>query len=277
MPWVPELFSAPALERFEEMSVLDQPGAIPFFEGLLAGEMDALLGSFAGDPELYLPVQGRVRGRRAFEQYVGDITEWFQARNATVAPVALLLTERCGCEESLMHLDSEHGRIALPVAVVSDHTDGTKLEELRVYFSNWQLSGGHHLRTPVMQRVPSLHAEDVVGAYQRALAAGDVEEILACFEPDGYAREPAGEDHIHSGAEELRAFYASLFANGGGIPLEHCAIVDDGSACAIEYNVARWGRSELPPQAGVAVYVRGPAGRLAAARIYDDVDAPLAR
>ena len=37
----------------------------------------------------------------------------------------------------------------------------------------------------------------------------------------------------------------------------------------------RWGKTELPPQAGVAVYVRGQSGKLAAARIYDDADPPL--
>jgi hypothetical protein len=36
-----------------------------------------------------------------------------------------------------------------------------------------------------------------------------------------------------------------------------------------------WGETELPPEAGVAVYVRGQSGRLAAARIYDDTDPPL--
>lgn len=275
MPWVPELFSAPALERFEEMALPHRPGTVPFFAGLLAGELDALIGSFSGAPELYLPVQGRVSGRRAFEQYVTGMTEWFERRNATVEPVALLLTERRGCEETVMHVDGENGRVALPIAVVSDHRDGTKLDEMRVYFSNWQLSGAHRLRTPLLQRDPSLHCDDVVGAYQRALASGDVEGVLASFEPDGYAREPAGERHVHAGAEELRAFYESLFSNGGGIPLEHCAIVDDGRTCALEYNVARWGESELPPQAGVAVYVRGEAGGLAAARIYDDVDPPI--
>ena len=64
-------------------------------------------------------------------------------------------------------------------------------------------------------------------------------------------------------------------AGGGGIPLEHCAAIDDGRSCALEYNVVRWGKTELTPEAGVAVYVRGPNGRLAAARIYDDADPPV--
>jgi hypothetical protein len=66
-----------------------------------------------------------------------------------------------------------------------------------------------------------------------------------------------------------------FFSNGGGIPLEHCTVTDDRHACALEYNVVRWGRTELPPEAGVAVYVRGNNGRLAVARIYDDSDPPL--
>jgi hypothetical protein len=31
----------------------------------------------------------------------------------------------------------------------------------------------------------------------------------------------------------------------------------------------------MPAEAGIAVYVRGDSGRLAAARVYDDSDPPL--
>ena len=101
---------------------------------------------------------------------------------------------------------------------------------------------GHHVhRLPLLQRDPDLRLPDVVGEYQRALAAGDVDAIMAAFEPDGYAREPAGGPYVHRGRDELRAFYERSFSNDGGIPLEHCAIVDDGRACALEYNVVQVG------------------------------------
>jgi hypothetical protein len=116
-----------------------------------------------------------------------------------------------------------------------------------------------------------------IAGHQRALAAGDVGGILEAFEPDAYAREPAGGGHVHRGADGLRAFYERLFSNGGGIPLEHCAVAGDDGTCALEYNVVRWGRTELAPEAGVGVYVRGASGKLAAARIYDDADPPLRR
>jgi hypothetical protein len=53
-------------------------------------------------------------------------------------------------------------------------------------------------------------------------------------------------------------------------------VTDDGTRGALEYNCVRWGSYDLPPQAGVAVFERGQSGLLAAVRIYDDVEAPIA-
>jgi hypothetical protein len=45
-------------------------GDVPYVDGLMAGEIDALVESFAGEPELYHPVRGRIKGRRAVEEHV---------------------------------------------------------------------------------------------------------------------------------------------------------------------------------------------------------------
>ncbi len=52
--------------------------------------------------------------------------------------------------------------------------------------------------------------------------------------------------------------------------------VEHERTCALEYNVVGWGRMAIPPQAAMGVFVRGANGRLAAVRLYDDVDRPLA-
>jgi hypothetical protein len=54
-------------------------------------------------------------------------------------------------------------------------------------------------------------------------------------------------------------------------------VTDDGVRCAVEYNCVRWGDRALPPQAGLGVWERGPDGRLAAVRVYDDVEPPAAQ
>ena len=275
MPWVAELFSTPVLERWLEKRRRDALVAVPYFDGLLAGEPDALVESFAGEPELYHPVRGRIKGTRAFEAFVSETKAWLGQRNVSVEDVDHVVTERRGFEEVVLHLDGETGRVDLPVAIVADRESDGRIDELRIYYSSWPLTGRHANRPPLLQPDPELRESDVVAEYQRALAAGDVDAIVAAFEPDGYAREPAGGQYVHSGPDGLRAFYERLFSNGGGIPLEHCALIDDGRACALEYNVVRWGKTELPPEAGVAVYVRGQSGKLAAARIYDDTDPPI--
>jgi SnoaL-like domain len=275
MPWLPEQFTAPALQQLLEKRRRERVLSVPFFDGLIAGEPDALVESFAGEPELYDPVRGRIKGVQAFRAFVADMSAWLVQRNVSVEDVERVILEGCGFEEVVLHFDGETGRVALPYAIVADHRSARGLDELRLYYSNWPLTGRHATRPPLLQRDPELRESDVVAEYQRALAAGDVDAIVAAFEPDGYAREPAGGQHTHTGTDGLRAFYELLCSNGGGIPLEHCAVVDDGRACALEYNIVRWGRTELPPQAGVAVYVRGRSGKLAAARIYDDADPPL--
>jgi SnoaL-like domain len=275
MPWIPELFSAPALEHIRSRgSAAEAP--VPYFRGLLTGETDALVGSFAGEPELHHPVRGRVKGRRAFERFVRETNAWLVECNGTIDDdVAHVITPRRGVEESIVALDSDRGRIELPVAVAADRDRHARIIELRVYFSTWALTGRHANRPPLLQPDPDLHEPDVVADYQRALAAGDAEAAVAAFEADAYVREPAGGSHVHRGRDQLRELYERFFSNGGGIPLEHCAVIDDGRSCALEYNVVRWGRSELPPEAGLAVYERGASGKLSSARIYDDTDPPL--
>jgi hypothetical protein len=188
-------------------------------------------------------------------------------------PVERVFMEPRGFEEVILHLDSEDGRVDVPVAIVADRRSDGRLVELRIYHSIWALTGRHVHRPPMLQRDPDLRPGGVVGEHQRALAAGDAEAITALFEPDGYAREPTGREYVHRGRDAVRAFYESRFSDGG-IELEQCALIHDARAWALEYNLVRWGRTELPPEAGALIYVEGPSGKLAAARMYDDADRP---
>ena len=276
VPFAPELFSAPVLQRVLDRRRRERLWSMPFYDGLLSGEIDALVGSFAGVPEVHHPVRGRIKGEPAFRRYVGETIARLAERNVEVEDINVASGGARGVEEVVLHVDGDGGRIGLPVALAADHDEDERILELRLYFSSWALTGRHANRPPLLQADADLREPDVVGAYQRALATGDVDAVLETFEPGGSMREPAGDAYLHRGADELRALYERFFSNGGGIRLERCAVTDDGRACALEYNVVAWGRTALPPEAGLAVYVRGESGKLAAARVYDDAEPPLA-
>jgi hypothetical protein len=184
-------------------------------------------------------------------------------------------TERGGFGEFVLSLGGGGEPIHQPVAVIADFQPDMRIEELRIYSSSWPLTRQQPVRPPLLQPDSELREPDVIAEYCRALSAGDLDAVLEAFEPDGYAREPAGGKYVHGGHDALRDFYRWWFSNDGGVPLEVCGLVDDGHACALEYNVVRWGKTELPPDAGVAVFVRGESGKLAAARMYDSVNPPL--
>jgi hypothetical protein len=275
MPWMPEFFSAPIAEARRAAEAAHTNDAVSFYEGIMAEAPDALVRSFAGWPLVHDPRVGHVEGAMGLRAYVSGTVAWLRERDAVVENVALTLTPSRTVEEVVLHLVNDGGRrVELPVAIVTDRNNDRTVKTIRVYHSMWPLTGQHRVRPPLLPQDPGLHAEGAPGDYQRALAEGDLVGVVGAFEADGYAREPSGGAYVHRSVEGLRELYAHLFANGGGIPLEHCTLTDDGVRCAIEYNCVRWGVTDIPAQAGVAVYERGSSGLIAAARIYDDVEPP---
>src|SRR2546423_13229850 len=194
MPWAPELFSAPVLARLEEKR-REKLVTVQYFDGLMMGELDPLIGSFAGEPELHHPVRGRIRGARAFEAYFDEMQAMFRQRIASVEDVDRLVMKRHGCEETVVHLDGDHGPVELPVAIVADTESDGRIDELRMYYSSWPLTGRHANRPPVLQPDPELRPSGIVAEYQAALAAGDVDAIVAAIGPGGPGRGAAGSHH----------------------------------------------------------------------------------
>jgi hypothetical protein len=238
---------------------------------LLAGDARAVAAGFSDQPSIDDPAAGAVRGPDALDRFVGERHAWLAARSARLFPGPIARAGGRTVVEAVLRLRQAGSDVDLPIAVVGEDAPAGQVRTLRVYHSFWPLEGHHRVRDPLLPPAPNTHLTGVVADYQRALGDGDVDAIVATFEPDGYFREPSGEPWVHRGHAALRKFMKQIIG-GGGIGLQHASVTDDGKICAIEFNAIRFGERQIFPQAGLAIYERGPTGRLRAARIYDDVN-----
>ncbi len=250
-------------------------GVFPDYLGLLISGQAEKLDAFLNDNPVVDDPSGRCEGRGAVLDFLERKSADLRSGEARAERMRLTATPQRAVDEQVLHLNQDGQEIRLPYAVVMEAEPDEKLSAIRVYHSHWPLIHKHLVRQAILEEDAMINLPGVVARYQRALADGSVEDVLAVFEAEGYAREPAGSDYVHQGHAALRQFYSSLFSLGqGGIPLQHCTATFDGVACALEYNVVSVGSMRITPQAGVAVYELGPSGKLRAARIYDDVDIP---
>jgi hypothetical protein len=220
VPWAPELFSAPALQRVLDQRRRDRLRSVPFFDGLVSGEIDALVGSFSGVPEVHHPLRGRIRGEAAFRRYVADTASWLAALNADVEDVALLLTGPRGVEEVVLHLDDgTGGRNAVPMAVAADRDAEGRIVELRQYSSTVPLIGRRVHRAPLLQPDADLALPDAAGAFAQALTAGGI-ALEACTVTDDGATCALEYNLVAEGAAGLApeaGLAVFVRADGGGL------------------------------------------------------------
>ncbi len=275
MPWFPEFVAAAELARREVRLAGRGDPVTQYLAALSAGDARALETVWPGQVVIYDPRAGEVRGHRQVRRFIKRNQAFLADRHLRTEIVASTRVGGRAVVELLAHLVRDEEEVAWPVAVVAESPDDVSVV-FRTYCSQWPVDGQRHLRTPILE--PGLaEPGDVVGRYEAALDAGDADAIVSTFATDGYFREPIGLHRLHRGPAELRELFSRWFSEGGGIRLQNCAVTDDGVRCALEYNCIRWGSHDLPAQAGIAVFERDRDGLLAAARAYDDVEAPVGR
>ena len=272
MPWFPDFASAVELARRQTRAQGQADPIGQYFTALNNGDAHLLETAWPGHVVVYDPRAGEISGHRQLRHFVQDNQAWMAEHQARTETVAATRSGDRAVLELLGHLIVDGQQVAWPVAVVAESHDDQSVV-FRTYCSQWPVDGRRHLRPPVLP-ARSGRPGDVVGRYWQALEAGDADAIVADFDPDGYYREPIGPHTTHRGPAELRSYFTRCFSAGGGISLQDCLVTDDGTRCAVEYNCVRWGDRDLPPQAGIGVWERGPDGRLAAVRVYDDVEPP---
>jgi hypothetical protein len=272
MPWFPEFVTAVELVRRQTRADGQAEPVGQYVAALDRGDVHALEDVWPGEVIVFDPRAGEVRGHRQLRQFVRRSRALLTERRARIKTVASTVGADRAVVELLVHLDGHGSDVSWPVAIVAESTDDRSVA-FRSYFSQGPVSGRRVLR-PAILEAGHRHPGDVVGRYHDAPAAGAVDGIVSTFGPDGDLREATGPQDVHRGTVALQDLYRG-WCSAGGIDLEPCAVTDDHVRCAVEYNCVRWGDHDLPPQAGIAVYRRAVGGLLAAAHVYDDVEAPI--
>jgi hypothetical protein len=237
MPWS---LQSSTLTTNMEGRALDHP-YVPFYEGILEMPSEGLLESWADQPDLDEPRSKSVEGADAFVRWAAQTREWLVGADAATRPVYLIVTPTRTVEEVAIDLAIDGERRELPVAIVADR-NSLGLTAIRVYHSMWPLIRGHLVRSPLLRSNPNITIPDVVGDYQRALAAGDLEGILATYQDDAVVREPAG---AHTSLRAKRQYATSTRCSSQMVQASHCS----NAPSPTTVSPARWSgtpRSEPP-------------------------------
>jgi len=239
------------------------------YRNLVAGDLGPVIGGFCDNATVDSPLGGK----QLPQEWIAETRAWLARHEAGTESVNTVHADDRVAHEFVLHVTIDGARRDVPVMLIADIEDDA-IRDLRVYHSTWPLTGSHSVRGPVMDYALGDRPAEPVGSYHEALAAADAAAADAAFEPGGSVREPAGSEYTHGGKDRT-AWYETILADGP-LPLRLGTITDDGETVVYEYLVDHWGSADLPKQAGAAAYTRGESGRLVSARVYDDVDPPVA-
>ncbi|WNJ20232.1 nuclear transport factor 2 family protein [Pontibacter sp. G13] len=243
-----------------------------FYDYLLKGEVSPVLHGFASQPEINTPLQGSISGREDFGRYFQQTSNWLHEHQARIGLLATYQSADLMVAEFVLYLYLRGEHADLPVALSADLKSG-KMSQLRMYHSNWPLTGTHLQRALSFTSTPN-EVPPAVAAFFDCLKQGDSTGASNLFLPEGYLREPSGAKFKHTGNDAVKRYLGAALAQGG-VQTQITRVLQDQSHISVEYVIQSQGGTAIKDQSALAVFELGPNGdAFAAVRIYDDFSTP---
>jgi hypothetical protein len=262
-----ERFAPEAVAQIDAMHAAHRHPAHGYFRALAAGDAAAVRALFAGEPLLDDPFSGRVQGDAALAAHMESVRPLFAGSTTHYAPLALIETPERFVAAGQLTLASRGSVTMLPVACVCERAEGEALREIRAYYSPGILTGTRGERPPLFEPAPDLSLPDAVARHVAALAADDLDALVATYDATCLAPLPLP---LFNPADAVRRQYGAMVGKGGSIVLQPCLATADAASCAVEYVTTRWDGSDVPAQAGLVVFqLRGD--RICQAQVYADL------
>jgi len=235
-------------------------------------DIDALFLLLKENSSIFTPNDGFIKGRDSIKLFMLNEKEWLNKKEAKVELFNVIDTDERLIMEFQIFYPDHNKKIEVPVVAVIE-IESDYIKNIRLYHSNWPITGKHKIINPILEPVDNLEEPAIIIQYMTALKNADKEIMLSLFEENAYVQEPSGLKFRHLGPKGRDEFYSAAFIKGG-IPLKHCTATYDGTYFAVEYVFDEWGSKKFEPQAGIAVYKIGKTGKIASVRIYDDASPP---
>jgi hypothetical protein len=245
-----------------------------YFPALVAAQASALALRLGDRATVDDPLFGRSTGMSEIGPRLTEMASWFAAHDAGFDNFGFVTGSDRDVTEGTLTLTMNGERVRVPVAVVAERRREREVE-IRAYYATRALREKLSPRGELLPSDDGTAVPPPVAAHLDALSRGDAAGVVASFEQGGTVRTADGATHakVDPDGGPLATYYAQLVRGergAGGLQIRNNARADDGRTCALEYTVLRFRGSEVPPQAGLAVYERGESGLLRTVRVYDD-------
>ena len=219
---------------------------------------DAMFGHFTGMPGV--------------GEGLEEMAKWLSTHDPAFERFGFVMGSDRDVTEGSLSITIEGHRLRIAVAVVAERRREREVA-LRSFYATSRMGPRTAPKRAPLTVDDQIVLPPPVAAHLDALARGDVDAVVASFEHGGTVRGADGETRAKlDGGGPLREYYARLL-DGGGMEVVKSARADDGSTCALEYNVVRLPGRPTVPEPGLAIYERGESGLLRTVRIYDDIRA----
>jgi hypothetical protein len=245
----------------------------------LIGERKADLASFfVKKPIVNDPLAGEVVGVEAIEKMLRESPFWSNVKGLNQV-VCRVLTQPMSVIDTYVDIEFNGKMMPMRLYLAVDNINGLINSVARIYYCPILLDIKKH-RPPIMSANPNLaFPADFTGAYQDALheKKGTKEEkiqrIVETFEENGHFVGPL--DNYYRGKQDLLNMFSFFYEEGDGVVLKFSTLIDDGFSVAIEFIIpagfyAKGDRKGSEDFCGIAIYSRGPTGKIISGRSNDD-------
>jgi len=244
-----------------------------YFPALIDGATPALGRRLGGRATLDDPMFGRATKLPELEAELAKAATWLREHAASYQRTAFTTGVDRDVTEGQLSLTFESKTVILPVAVVAEKRRSREVE-VRTYYCTQPIRGSFAPRPAMLEEGAEVTLPKVVSDHLDALAAGNVDGVLATFESHGSLRESRGVVRAKADAT-MREYYERILSPGSakrGLEMKRAGAADDGRTCAIEYTLVRACGKDVTPQAGLIVLERGESGLLRSVRLFDDLE-----